>query len=117
MKLKVSREALLFSLLLCTSLLLYGVVEILSQGVAVPRRAARALPKVKVDIPLPKVDYQDIAAKAGLNARHVTGGDDKKYILETTGSGVALLDYDNDGFQDIFLVNGTTLDAASKGQE
>jgi hypothetical protein len=36
--------------------------------------------------------------------------------VETTGSGVALLDYDNDGFQDIFLVNGTTLDAV-KGQE
>jgi enediyne biosynthesis protein E4 len=117
MKFKMSREALVFSLLLCAGLVLYGVVEILSQGVAVPRRAARALPKIKVDIPLPKIQYEDIAGKAGLNARHVTGGDDKKYILETTGSGVALLDYDNDGFQDIFLVNGTTLDAASKGQE
>src|SRR3989442_4692261 len=105
MKFKMSREGLLFNLLVCVGLVLYVVIEILSQGVAVPRRAARALPKVKVDIPLPKVQYEDIAVKAGLNARHVTGDDDKKYILETTGSGVALLDYDNDGFQDIFLVN------------
>jgi hypothetical protein len=113
MKLKLSREGTL--LLLFAVLVLCGAIEILSQGVAVPRRAARALPKVKVDIPLPKVQYEDVAAKAGLTAVHVTGGDDKKYILETTGSGVALLDYDNDGFQDIFLVNGTTLDT-TKGQ-
>jgi len=42
---------------------------------------------------------------------NVNGGvDTKKYIIETTGSGVAILDYDNDGWPDIFLVNGTTLD-------
>jgi hypothetical protein len=43
---------------------------------------------------------------------NVNGGSDtKKYIIETTGSGVAIFDYDNDGWPDIFLVNGTTLDA------
>jgi hypothetical protein len=42
---------------------------------------------------------------------NVNGGvDTKKYIIETTGSGVAILDYDNDGWPDIFLVNGSTLD-------
>jgi len=41
---------------------------------------------------------------------NVNGGvDSKKYIIETTGSGVAILDYDNDGWPDIFLVNGSTL--------
>jgi enediyne biosynthesis protein E4 len=40
--------------------------------------------------------------------------DTKKYIIETTGSGVAILDYDNDGWPDIFLVNGTTLDEAKE---
>ena len=42
---------------------------------------------------------------------------EKKYIIETTGSGVALIDYDNDGWLDIFLVNGTTLEGFPKGQE
>ena len=39
------------------------------------------------------------------------GTPEKNYILETTGSGVALLDYDNDGWLDIYLVNGSTFDA------
>jgi hypothetical protein len=56
-------------------------------------------------------DFQDLAAKAGLIAKTVFGGvDTKKYIIETTGTGVAIFDYDNDGWPDIFLVNGTTLE-------
>jgi hypothetical protein len=56
-------------------------------------------------------DFQDLAAKAGLTAKTVFGGvDTKKYIIETTGTGVAIFDYDNDGWPDIFLVNGTTLE-------
>src|SRR5262245_45507909 len=51
------------------------------------------------------------AAKAGLTAKNVFGGvDTKKYIIETTGTGVAIFDYDNDGWPDVFIVNGTTLD-------
>jgi enediyne biosynthesis protein E4 len=58
------------------------------------------------------VVFQDIAEKAGLAEwRHVMGTPEKKYILETVGSGVALLDYDNDGWLDIYLVNGSTYDA------
>ena len=57
--------------------------------------------------------FTDEAAKAGLTAKTVFGGvDTKKYIIETTGTGVAIFDYDNDGWPDIFVVNGTTLDAA-----
>ena len=53
--------------------------------------------------------FQDIAQKAGLTTWHHTmGSPDKKYILESIGSGVALLDYDNDGWLDIYLVNGST---------
>lgn len=93
-------------------------VEVSGQGVAVPRRAGRAAPNVKLDVPLPKVAFEDVAAKVGLTARHVTGPDlDKKYIIETTGSGVALFDYNNDGWLDVFLVNGTTLEGFPKGQE
>jgi hypothetical protein len=54
---------------------------------------------------------REIAAEAGLDFLHVSGGEHaKKYILETTGSGVALFDYDNDGWLDIFLVNGSRLE-------
>ena len=55
--------------------------------------------------------FVDEAKKAGLNAPNIFGGvDTKKYIIETTGTGVAIFDYDNDGWPDIFVVNGTTLD-------
>jgi len=60
------------------------------------------------------VVFQDIAEKAGLTGwRHVMGTPQKTFILETVGSGVALLDYDNDGWLDIYLVNGSTYDAMS----
>ncbi len=108
----------LTKLLLGLAMVFYLAVEVLSQGVAVPKRAARALPKAKIDIPLPKVQFEDVAVRAGLSFRHVTGPDvDKKYILETTGSGLALFDYDNDGFLDIFLVNGTTFEGFPKEKE
>ena len=55
-------------------------------------------------------DFSDFAAKAGLTALNVFGGEKtKKFIIETTGTGVAIFDYDNDGWPDIFIVNGTTL--------
>jgi len=58
------------------------------------------------------VIFQDITAQAGLaNWRHTMGTPAKKFIVETNGSGVALLDYDNDGWLDIYLVNGSTFNA------
>lgn len=58
------------------------------------------------------VVFQDISQKAGLTVwQHKMGTPQKPYILETIGSGVALLDYDNDGWLDIYLVNGSTYEA------
>ena len=52
--------------------------------------------------------FTDVAAEAGLRAPVVYGGVDRKqYILETVGCGVAFIDYDNDGWLDIFLLSGT----------
>ena len=60
------------------------------------------------------VVFQDVADKAGLSGwRHVMGTPEKQFIIEIVGSGVALLDYDNDGWLDIYLVNGSTYDAES----
>lgn len=56
--------------------------------------------------------FQDIASQAGLTRwKHVSGTSSKQSLLETIGSGVALLDYDNDGWLDIYLVNGSTFQA------
>ncbi len=56
--------------------------------------------------------FQDIARQAGLTQwKHVSGTPLKQSLLETIGSGVALLDYDNDGWLDIYLVNGSTFQA------
>ncbi|SEF70615.1 Repeat domain-containing protein [Bryocella elongata] len=54
--------------------------------------------------------FVDVATKAGITVRNVNGdAENKKYIVEATGSGVAILDYDRDGWMDIFLVNGQEL--------
>src|ERR1700751_4768601 len=59
----------------------------------------------------PLAQFLDVAGKSGLTMSNVFGGrDTKKFIIETTGTGVAIFDYDNDGWPDIFLVNGTTLE-------
>ena len=62
--------------------------------------------------------FTNVAREAGLDATTIYGGQQSnKYLLETTGSGAAALDYDGDGWMDIFLVNGTTLEGFPKGQE
>jgi hypothetical protein len=57
----------------------------------------------------PVVDFRDVASQAGLNAVVVSGELDQTFVVENTGTGVAVLDYDNDGLPDIFLVQGDRL--------
>jgi hypothetical protein len=77
--------------------------------------ATAAAPQKSAEAPASKIAYfVDEASKAGLTAKITFGGvDTKKYIIETTGTGVAIFDYDNDGWPDIFVVNGTTLEQLS----
>lgn len=59
--------------------------------------------------------FVDEAGKAGIMVRNVNGGAEaKKYIIEATGSGVAIIDYDRDGWPDIFLINGSMLPTDGK---
>ncbi len=66
----------------------------------------------------PSVVFTDITGHAGLgHARNISGSPaNKQFLLEEMGCGVALFDYDNDGWLDIFLVNGTSLDPAARSQ-
>jgi len=64
--------------------------------------------------PAATVEFVDVASEAGITATNVFGGKPSStYILESTGTGVAIFDYDNDGWPDIFLVNATTLEGSS----
>ena len=60
--------------------------------------------------------FVDVTQRFGINFQYQSSHTTKKYLLETMGAGVALLDYDNDGRLDIFLVNGAPLaDPTPKG--
>src|SRR5580700_4035354 len=87
------------------------------QGTASPGPLARPVPHVQTNLPPITVEFRDIAPQAGLTAVNVSGdAHNKRYILETTGSGVVIFDYDNDGLMDIFIPNGTTLDGDGRGK-
>ena len=106
--------------------------RVLTLALPVPRRRAWARTSVGASFENPRatplasarpaqdlgVTFVDVARESGLTAKTIYGGEHKnKYLLETTGCGVAFYDYDNDGWLDIFLVNGTRLEGFPAGQE
>src|ERR1700690_3912028 len=70
-----------------------------------------SLDQLVLGLPL-GVQFVNVAREAGLRAKTIFGGEQKnKFLLETTGCGCAFFDYDDDGWLDIFLVNGTRFEA------
>lgn len=77
-----------------------------------------AAPAYQADKPSPEGVFSDVTGPAGLaGVRLVSGGPAKDFIVETIGTGVAILDYDNDGWPDIFLPNGSSLEGYPEGEE
>ena len=80
------------------------------------RVGSRAAEQLRVGSAPWEVSFTDIAERAGLNDATVYGGVEKKrFIIETNGSGVALLDYDDDGWLDALILSGTRLKEGSRG--
>jgi enediyne biosynthesis protein E4 len=66
----------------------------------------------------PAVHFEDIARQTGLTALNSYGGDKhKEFIIESTGNGAIIFDYDDDGWPDIFLPNGSRVEGFTKGRE
>lgn len=94
------------AILLCLSAFLEksALSQMISSGAK--DQPARPLPP---GMTAPIADFRDVAAQAGLTAVVVSGELDQTYVVENTGSGVAIFDYDNDGLPDIFLLQGDRL--------
>src|ERR1051326_5498283 len=85
---------------------------------AAPSATTQTAPSPAIQAAPSPAHFVDLAGKAGIAVPVTFGGKvTKRYIIETTGSGVAMFDYDNDGWPDIFIVNGTTLEGFPKGKE
>jgi len=90
-----------------------GCILVLGVLLGLPVRLATQAKPEKINPG--EVHFVDIAQQAGLNAQNVYGGDShKEFIIETTGNGVMIFDYDNDGWPDIFLPNGSTVEGFPK---
>ncbi|MBZ5620781.1 MAG: CRTAC1 family protein [Acidobacteriia bacterium] len=85
-------------------------------GQGMSRRSVKPMPRGKPSgLPF-HAKFTDVASAAGLRAPIVYGRVDRKdYLLETVGCGVAFLDFDNDGWLDIFVLGGSRLDGAPEG--
>lgn len=105
----------LFLGLACLGELLWGAGQ--------ARKPVRPLATSRVESqvrPSPaRVSFVDVAKNAGLGGAVIVGGgaQSKRYILEEMGGGVAFLDYDGDGWPDVFLVNATTFEGFPQGKD
>lgn len=81
-----------------------GLSQMISSGAK--DQPVRPLPR---GMKAPSVDFRDVAAEATLNAVIISGEFEQTSVVENTGTGVAIFDYDSDGLPDIFLVQGDRL--------
>jgi hypothetical protein len=91
---------------LCTAVTAIALLVVIGQGRAAPQDTEQLA-----------FSFENVARAAGLDAVITYGGSEtNKYLLETTGTGVAFIDYDDDGLLDLFFVNGSTLEGFPAGK-
>lgn len=71
-------------------------------------------PRTPPGAPAPRLTFSEVAEHAGIRATMRCGGPEKRWIPEANGSGVAWLDYDNDGLMDLLVVNGSGMEELRK---
>src|SRR5205085_6648124 len=81
-----------------------AIILVILLGIGLPILRAQSLP----------VRFTDITKQAGITFRHVASPE-KKYLVESMSGGVAMFDYDNDGWMDIYFVNSLSVDLAKSG--
>jgi hypothetical protein len=108
---KTRQGLIICSLLLTIILSLAGCKKSATENGATQEvtagQASAAPPSPTPQGPRPSgtIEFTDVTAQAGIRFKHNSGAFGKKYLPETIGAGAAFLDYDNDGWQDILLVN------------
>ncbi len=113
----LSRTALVlpFSDLLALGQKLPGPIERSYDAKAMPPPTG---PKSPIEGTPLGISFVEVVKESGLAVKTIYGGEGKnKYLLETTGCGLAFYDYDQDGWLDVFLVNGWRLEGFPAGQE
>jgi len=109
-----TRTTLLFAPCLCLLSIAFAIragAQVATNSSAAPPASATKAPKVVPG------KFVDITQQSHIDFLAQASHTDKKYLIETMGSGVALFDYDNDGRLDIFFANGAPLsDPTPRGQ-
>jgi len=83
-------------------------------AVALAAAVRGSAPEARPDVVLPH--FTDVTASSGITFHHISGPeDDKRYIFETKGGGIGAFDYDNDGWMDLYIVQGSTLERVRSG--
>ncbi len=104
------------SIICCSLLILLLLLSACKQPVAttpgaapteVANQAPSPSPSPTPPRPSGPIEFTDVSAQSGIHFKHNSGAFGKKYLPETIGTGCAFLDYDNDGWQDILIVNST----------
>jgi len=102
--------------ILVASLIAAATFFLCARAASAQRQAVRATSPARKTAPASSASFADVTHVSGIDFHLTCGGLEKRYIMESMCGGVAVLDYDNNGWMDIFLVNGSTLEDVRAGK-